>query len=307
MPTVQANLRLIFDNVLLPTDFTRASTQAFAYARAFAKSFGARILVTHAVTPHPPVFLPMQPVPLAFDAEWQEAQEHMHRTLASPLLDDTRHAGILERGELWNVLQDVAQRHSIDLIILASHGKHGLKKLVLGSAAEQIFRQVRCPVLTVGPEVPLPIVETATFKRIVFATDFSAGSLAALPFALSLAEDSQAHLTLLHVRPMVPVQHQLWTEDHAKQNLAALIPPDATDWCQPATLVSFEFPAEGILHTADAEGADLIVMGVHKGAPRASSHLPWAIAYEVVATPSARCSPCAASRKWRRQHAQSEA
>jgi nucleotide-binding universal stress UspA family protein len=282
MPTVQANLRLTFNNLLLPTDFTSVSTQAFAYARAFAKSYGARILVTHAVTPHPPVFLPMEPVPIAFDSEWQEAKEHIERALASPFLDDTRHEGILERGELWNVLQDVIQRHSIDLIILASHGKHGLKKLVLGSAAEQIFRQACCPVLTVGPEVPLPSEEAVTFKRIVFATDFFAGSLAALPFALSLAEESQAHLTLLHVRPMVPVQHQLWAEDHAKQKLAALIPAEAADWCEPTTLVSFEFPAEGILHTADTECADLIVMGVHKGAPRASSHLPWATAYEVV-------------------------
>jgi len=287
MPTVQANLRLTFSNVLVPTDFTSASTQAFAYGKAFAKAYGARLLVTHAVTPNPPVFLPMEPVPLQLDTEWQDAQEQMERIQASPFLEGTLHEGVLERGELWNVLQDVIQRHSVDLVVLASHGKHGLKKLVLGSVAEQIFRQASCPVLTIGPEVPLPRDEAAAFQRIVFATDFSAGSLSALPCALSLAEENQAHLTLLHVRPMVPVQHQLWAEDHAKEKLAALIPPEAADWCEPTTLVSFEFPAEGILHTAAAESADLIVMGVHKGAPRASSHLPWAIAYEVVC--HARC------------------
>jgi nucleotide-binding universal stress UspA family protein len=282
MPTVQANPHLTFSNVLLPTDFTNVSTQAFAFARAFAKAYGARILVTHAVAPIPPVFIPMEPVPLEFDADWKDAQELMERIQASPFLEGTLHEGILERGELWNVLQDVIHRHAVDLVVLASHGKHGLKKLVLGSAAEQIFRQTSCPVLTIGPEVPLPRDEAATFKRIVFATDFSAGSLAALPFALSLAEENQAHLTLLHVRPMVPVQHQPWAQDHAKQKLEALVPPGASDWCEPTTLVSFEFPAEGILHTAAAENADLIVMGVHKRAPRASSHLPWAIAYEVV-------------------------
>ncbi|HMK23066.1 MAG TPA: universal stress protein [Terriglobales bacterium] len=282
MPTVQANLRLTFSNVLLPTDFTSVSTQAFAYARTFAKAYGARILVTHAVPPNPPVFIPMEPVPLQFDAEWKDAQEQMERIQSSPFLEGTLHEGVLERGELWNVLQDVMQRHAVDLIVLASHGKHGLKKLVLGSAAEQIFRKADCPVLTIGPQVPLPRDEAATFKRIVFATDFSAGSLAALPYALSLAEENQAHLTLLHVRPMVPVQHQPWAQDHAKQKLEALVPPGASDWCEPTTLVSFEFPAEGILHTASAENADLIVMGVHKGAPVASAHLPWAIAYEVV-------------------------
>jgi nucleotide-binding universal stress UspA family protein len=282
MPTVQANPRLSFSNVLLPTDFTSASTQAFAYARAFAKTYGARLLITHAVTPNPPIFLPMEPVPLAFDTEWEDAQEQMGRIQSSPFLDGTLHEGILGRGELWNVLEDGFLRHSVDLVVLASHGKHGVKKLVLGSAAEQIFRRADCPVLTIGPEVPLPREEAAAFRRIVFATDFSAGSLAALPYALSLAEENQAHLTLLHVRPMVPVRHQPWVQDQANQKLAALIPPEAADWCEPTTLVSFEFPAEGILHAASSENADLLVMGVHKGAARAASHLPWAIAYEVV-------------------------
>lgn len=116
----------------------------------------------------------------------------------------------------------------------------------------------------------------------MFATDFSAGSLHALPFALSLAEENQARLTLLHVIPLVPMQHQVWASGNTRKRLEELIPPDAADWCRPETVVRFEFPAEGILRAAEAVSADLIVMGVHKRAPRASSHLPWAIAYEVV-------------------------
>src|SRR5215470_17853075 len=98
MSTVQANLRLTFSNVLLPTDFTSASTQALAYARAFAKSYGARLLVTHAVTPNPPVFVPMEPIPLAFDTEWEDVQEQMERIQSSPFLEGTFHEGILGRG-----------------------------------------------------------------------------------------------------------------------------------------------------------------------------------------------------------------
>ena len=99
-------------------------------------------------------------------------------------------------------------RHAIDLIVLGSHGKHGLKKLVLGSAAEQIFRHADCPVLTVGPKVVAPGPGEVAFKHILFATDFSAGSLRALPYALSLAEENQARLALLHVTPLVPEQHR---------------------------------------------------------------------------------------------------
>lgn len=282
MPTAQASLRLSFKNVLLPTDFTPASNTALAYARAFAHDYGSKIFVTHAVTPTPPIFLPMEPIPGNMDAEWNDAQVELKKFLQQDSLRDTTHEGILERGQLWNVLDDAIQRHAIDLIVLGSHGRHGLKKLVLGSGAEQIFRQASCPVLTVGPKVPEPQDEAIAFKNIVFATDFSTGSLKALPYAVSLAEESQASLTLLHVMPLVPMQHQVYVSGGVKERLEELIPPEARDWCQPAPVVSFEFPAEGILHLAAAQSADLIVMGVHKRAPRASAHLPWAIAYEVV-------------------------
>jgi nucleotide-binding universal stress UspA family protein len=282
MPTVPASLRLTFSHILLPTDFTSASVTALAYARAFARDYGSKIFVTHAVTPNPPVFIPMEPVPIDMDAEWSDAQTALTQFLGQESLKDTVHEGILERGDLWNVVDDVVHRHAIDLIVLGSHGKHGLKKLVLGSGAEQIFRQASCPVLTVGPKVPEPGGDVVAFKNILFATDFSAGSLKALPYALSLAEENQASLTLLHVIPLVPMQHQVYVAGGSKKRLEELIPPDARDWCRPAPVVSFEFPAEGILHLAEAQSADLIVMGVHKRAPRASAHLPWAIAYEVV-------------------------
>lgn len=282
MPTVQTSLRLTFNHILLPTDFSRACNTALAYARGFAKDYGAKLFVTHAVTPTPPTFIPIEPIPVDMDGEWEDAQTQLRKVLDSEPLRDTKHDGIMERGELWNVVDDVIRRHAIDLIILGSHGKHGLKKLVLGSAAEQIFRKATCPVLTVGPKVPEPAGDAVAFKNIVFATDFSAGSLKALPLALSLAEENESVLTLLHVMPLVPMQHQDYVASGVKKRLEELIPPEARDWCRPATQVSFEFPAEGILKLAERQCADLIVMGVHRRAPRASSHLPWAIAYEVV-------------------------
>jgi nucleotide-binding universal stress UspA family protein len=281
MPTLQASLRLSFRNILFPTDFSNASSAALPYAQAFAKLYGARIFVTHAVTPHPPVFLPMEPVPLEMDGEWYDAEARLQQFLNNDQLTGTLHEGVTERGELWNVLDDVSRRHSVDLIVLGSHGKHGLKKLVLGSDAEQIFRRSGCPVLTVGPKV-IPPSGFSGFQTIVFATDFSAGSLHALPYALSLAEESQAQLILLHVIPLVPLQHQDTVAASARTRLEELVPREAADWCRPECTVRFEFPAEGILNLAQEQKADLIVMGVHKGKPFASAHLPWAIAYEVV-------------------------
>jgi nucleotide-binding universal stress UspA family protein len=282
MPTLQASLRLSFNNILFPTDFTTASDDALLYAQALAQCFGSTIYVTHAVTPYPPVFLPMEPIPLELDSIWHDAEASLQHFLALDLLKNTRHEGILERGELWNVLDDVIRRHSVDLIILGTHGRHGLKKLVLGSSAEQIFRKASCPVLTVGPHVGKPPADGPLFRQIIFATDFSAGSLRALPYALSLAEENDAHLILLHVVPLVPLQQQDQVAASARKQLKALIPPEAGDWCRPECVVRFEFPAEGILSLAESQQADLIVMGVHKAVPVAASHLPWAIAYEIV-------------------------
>lgn len=282
MPTLQASLRITFNNVLFPTDFTSASDAALLYAQALARNFGSKIFVTHAVTPYPPVFLPMEPVPIELDSMWHDAEQSLTHFLDLDGLKNTLHQGILERGELWNVLDDVIHRHSVDLIILGTHGKHGLSKLVLGSAAEQIFRKASCPVLTVGPHVGRPSTGSALFKQIIFATDFSAGSLRALPYALSLAEESQSHLILLHVVPLVPLHQQDQVAAKARERLQELIPPGTTDWCRPECVVRFEFPAEGILSVAESQKADLVVMGVHKVAPVAASHLPWAIAYEVV-------------------------
>ena len=282
MPTAQASLRLAFKNVLVPTDFTGASLAALAYARRFAADYGARIFVAHAVNPTPPIFVPMEPIPIDLDAEWQDAEKKLSRFLSNVALVGTPHQGIVGRGHTWNVIHDAILKNSIDLVVLGSHGKHGLKKLVLGSGAEVIFRQADCPVLTVGPAVPLSNRDVVSFRHIVFATDFSAGSLRALFYALSLAEEHEANLSLLHVTPMVPLQHQEHVANTTSQKLRELIPREAEDWCKPAPVVNSEFPAEGILQVAEKHQADLIVMGVHKSAPRTSAHLPWAIAYEVI-------------------------
>ena len=282
MPTVQASPRLILNKVLVPTDFSEASERVLAYARAFSEDYGAKIYISHAVNPTPPIFVPMEPIPIDLDAEWQDAQARLNRFEANQLLNGTRHETILGRGEAWNVIEDVIRQHSIDLVLLGTRGKHGLKKLLFGSGAEQIFRHADCPVLTVGPNVKVADGDIAGFRHIVFATDFSAGSLHALPYALSLAEENQATLSFLHVMPIAIPQEQAPVAEVIRKRLQVLIPSDAEDWCHPSAIVNFAFPSEGILHVAEEQSADLIVMGVHKRALRAASHLPWAIAYEVI-------------------------
>ena len=123
MPNAQASLRLTFKSILVPVDFTDASVTALAYARAIAKGYGAKTCIAHALNPTPPVFIPMEPIQVEMDVEWQDAQTEFKRFLRKNSTNGESAEGILARGVTWNVIQDVVSERSIDLIVLGSHGK----------------------------------------------------------------------------------------------------------------------------------------------------------------------------------------
>ena len=66
---------------------------------------------------------------------------------------------LIGEGVIWDVLQDMIQENGIDLIVLGTHGRQGLRKLLLGSIAEEVFRMAPCPVLTVGPKTSVIAVD----------------------------------------------------------------------------------------------------------------------------------------------------
>jgi nucleotide-binding universal stress UspA family protein len=85
------------------------------------------------------------------------------------------------------------------LIVMGTHGRKGLEKLILGSVAEKVLRRAHCPVLTVSPRVHVPPERAIGMKRILFATDFSPSSQIAAAYAVLLAQENQAQLDIVHV------------------------------------------------------------------------------------------------------------
>lgn len=282
MLVAQPAVRLSIKNILFITDFSDASAAALSYATALAGWYDSNVVVAHAVPPEP-VMMPMEPMPLDLNFEWINAEKKMAAFNANYPLNLTRHETVLEQGELWTVVSNLIERHEIDLLVVGTHGRQGVRKLFAGSAAEEIFRRATCPVLTVGPKAAHEPRRFENWRRILFATDFSAGSLKALPYALSLAEENQASLVLLHLVPLVPIQEQQEIEKAIEERLKHLVPEDAAAWCTLEYLVRFDFPGEGILRVAEERKADVIVMGVRKSdTPRTLSHLPWATAHDIV-------------------------
>jgi nucleotide-binding universal stress UspA family protein len=283
MHATDVNLRLALHNLLFTTDFSQASQAALPYVLSLAQWYGAKVFLLHAVPAEAPLPMPMEPLPLAMNTSWRQAKQHMEEFLETRPFLEVQPQTLLEQGEFWEVVSGVVRTHSIDMIVLGTHGRMGFKKLVLGSMAEQVFRQASCPVLTVGPAIGPRPASIENWKHILFATDFSPASRKAFTYALSLAEENQAELTLVHMVPLVPMQQQDHVRESVQKRLESLVPADALPWCKPHYQVKFDFAVDGILDTAKQLDADVIVMGIHTArSPQLTSHLPWAAAYEVV-------------------------
>lgn len=286
MRTLDVQHGIQLKNILFLTDFSEAADVAGQYAASLAKSYGAKLIALHV---YPAVSDPATP-PAAWDQLEQIAKSQAEETKNDLETEFTgiKAEALVREGELWPHVAIIVEQQKTDLIVMGTHGRSGLRRLLLGSVAEEIFRRAECPVLTVGPGVHRQIKSPCEFARILFATDFSDAGNAAAPYAISLAQEHQARLTLVHViedakTGDLVAAHELAASDEAL--LRKLLPPEAEQWCEPDFVIERGNPAERILDVAARRHADLIVIGARKarGFPGASTHLPIAVAHEIVA------------------------
>ena len=276
MGTLQASKPIDIRNILLATDFDPITEAALLYSLAIARRYGAKIFLVHVVRPD----LFGGDSRSSLDEAWREAQRHMTDLLIAGHLQGVAHQVIVEQGEVWPALSQKIEEFKVDLLVMGTHGRSRLGKLLLGSVAEEIFRQATCPVLMVGPKAPKPSGKGV--EKILFCTGFSAHSLHAGSYALSLAEHQGAEMVLLHVIPESPPEaDQSRVRDAASSRLAGLVTADASLPNAPQCLVEFGNAAERILAVAAETEPTLIVMGVRQPVGFAR-RLKWATAYAVV-------------------------
>ena len=290
MPLVETPALISVKNILVATDFSEYSQTALAVAANLARRHKAKLWLTHVVPTQPKLAIPIEAVPACLDAEWTAAEKDMASLGLSSLLQGVSYELLLERGKLWPALADIIAEHEVDLVVLATHGRGGISKLLLGSVAEEIVRLAPRPVLTVGPESFAKVVPQETLERILYTTDFRPGSLAAAAWALSLAEENHAHLTLLHVLEVRDdaANHAQPLREQTIRRLMDLLPPEVRLDGAPEFLVECGVPADVILQVAAEKKADLIVMGARQSRHSfALSHLAWAMTHRVLAR--ARC------------------
>jgi len=284
MKGIQSPTRIQFKNILFATDFSPSAKLGVPYAAELASRYGANLYAFHVRTPAVNPMTPPNSWRGLEEAAKSEIKQQKQELLAT-------FAGIqpeilISEGDLWFNLEAAIEEHDIDLIVLGTRGRSGISKFLWGSAAEEIFRQAPCPVMTVGPQVPVQPKEGEQFAHILFATDFSPESVAAAPYALSLAAEYRAQLTLLHVVVEMKVGDLVQPSEVMASDtrlLRNLVPPEA-EWCVPEYVVERGPASERILDVAARRGANLIVLGVRRpsGFPGAATHLLIATAHKVV-------------------------
>lgn len=287
--TTRVPSRVAVHNVAVATDFSSCSEHAVEHGIAIARHFGATLHFLHLLRPSRFAFSP-EMMPALADAADRDCEQLLTRLTHDHRLDGIDVRRSIEQGEIADVADAFVRDQHIDMLILGTRGRTGLPRLLLGSAAQQMFQSVSCPVLAVGPRAP-GAGPKLQLRHILFATDLSRDSLAALPYALTAAGEWHTALDVLHVCKSGDPSHRV-----AIEKLAASLAPGLADDEAPPAQGTPASPPQGhvfsgkasptVLAFAAHHQADLIVLGLkpHRALYNGS---PWSHAYEIV-----RQAPC---------------
>ena len=286
-------------NVLYATDFSATSEAALPYAAALCRRFGSTLHLAHVLSDTNLLLMTGGVDYVSFQTLYNDAhsiaQQKVQHIAAG--LGEIPYRIYVRHGKVWTNLSGIVAENAVDLIVVGTHGRKGLGKLVLGSVAEDILRHAPCPVLTVGPAVcdrgklpgfygngsELGPVEL-DLHRIVYATNLTAASLKVTPVALALAAEFQARLTLIHaVEDDSRLGAQLEPTNDGMRKLQEELSKAGLAYV-PEILTDFGSAWYCIVNKAAECEADLIVLGAHP-ADR-TTHLPWSTVHQVVARAS---------------------
>lgn len=262
------------ERILCPTDFSETSDRALDHAVALAHWYGASVTVLHVPAAALPAIPPGGELPYPLGLAPELRQQLLDRL--DELVQGARTAGLtmqvaLHEGEPAREVLRQADEIGAGLVVMGTHGRGGFERLVLGSMTEKVLKKASCPVLTIPPgaRAETPAVQ-AGYKTILCATDFSETSANAVRYALSLAQEADATLTLLHVVETYlddltdPDATYRETRDReARERLRAAIPDEARTWCTLDERVAVGRAYQEVLRVAQELDVGVIVMGAH--------------------------------------------
>lgn len=272
------------ERLLYATDFSRASERALPIVSAIARHYGSQVFLAH-IFPTKPYPLPgVGSVPRSEQEEKEkEVRGFMEELILRPELENLYTTVELEGGSPIERINHYVRNHCIGLVIIGTHGRKGLQHTLMGSVAEDLFRSLKCAVLTVGPNIEARFTVANTIKSILFPTDMSPESKSVFPYLASLAAEFGSEIVLLHVLAQEtgtnPDARRL--AEPLREEMQRMFASQLSHRCKAQYLLEFGDVAQRILSAADYYKSDLIGMGIREG-NELITHLRTTAAYRVV-------------------------
>jgi nucleotide-binding universal stress UspA family protein len=265
---VTINERIIFERILCPIDLTPESDESLRYGIALAKAYDAKLFLINCVD--------------SYAVSGSHGREHIRQVLDTavrkhvrlPMSADFTWETVLVDGDPKTAIAQAAAERRIDLIVMRSR-RRPYAAALLGSTAESICRTAPCPVMITHPRQQDWVGVTSNdigLQRVLVAYDFSSDSELALSYGLSLAQEYQAEVHMLHVlptrlvRPAAPEIAFLPPGadngfHEAASRLQGSVPQEMRVWCDVKQAVREGHPYREVLSYADEQNIDLICMG----------------------------------------------
>lgn len=254
-----------------------------------ALAYKAELRIVHILEqPKAPLIGPVPEV--SYESEWTQknAKTKLDKAVATAVGSSVKCSSRLGYGHVVTELMKIATDWRADRLVTGSQGREKSHLHILGSVAESIFHCVEIPVLAIGPRMISKKKAIKDRMRIVFATPLDHDSRHMAEFALNVAENHHAEISLLHVSPEIAHGHPsaaLVTE-YAKRMLQDLLSVRTIHRCRPTCEVVYGQPADSILEYSQQHSADMIIMGASAHSAFDSRFIP-GIAYRVLCE-----SPC---------------
>lgn len=277
---------MTLDQIVVATDFSPASISGLLIANRVARIFQAKVAVLHVfqyVAQHR-YTVPVDWMIKTIRHEVQEKLAEDKRSLCEAGIESE--VRMIEGGVPAQEILNFAQSCANPLLVIGTHAVGGMERFVLGSTAEEVLRQASCPVMTVGPHVAVPTCINPYFHKILYTTDFSEASLAAVPLVIEFQRRSAASLRILHVSNNTAPQS---IAEQRFEPIRKALSEGLDHLCigsEEYVISQGEVISQMVVNEADRFPADLLVLGVRRASAYAA-HVSPKTAFQIIAA-----APC---------------
>ncbi len=262
-------MKLPPQTIMAAIDFSDFTHTVLAYSAMLGRRYAAGLQLVH-VTVDANALLEHNETSLDVKALQHENIRSAEEALKGLITDlDMQCELIVSKGDPADEISRLATEHQADIVVTATHGRSGFRRLLIGSVTEKLMKTLPCPLLTMHPpedDISPPAGSETRLNRILVGCDFSPDSDLAVAYAINLAQTFQADIHLCHViQPSfykIDIQDSTALRDRLERQLAGMLPDAGSDGCRAEAALLDGVPYMALMDYAKKRNMDLIVLGI---------------------------------------------